>query len=416
MALDSHGRRELLSAFGIASIASLTRGWPFVLKAGAETVPAGTGLESGSEYLIDPGLTYLNTASLGPTPRVVLDRTVEAWHLLESNPVRMSYENGAVHVATDQVREKAAAFLGCTADALILTRSTTDAMNHLALGTHLRPGDRVLTTNQEHEGGTHGWQYVARRHGVAVDVLELPTSDHDALSIVRRIAAAITPATRIISVSHVLTSNGLRMPIAEIAALARSQDILCVVDGAQAIGQIEVDVKKLECHAYAASGHKWLMGPKGTGFLYISRDAAARMEPIQREAGNRYVSNSTGIGCLPLVIGLGAAIDLMTGRGMAAVEKRIRELRSHVLAGMQKIRKLRVVSPPDGTGATALVACMLPDDVDSGVFHPMLREKHGVIVKRAEPRFFNGLRLSAHLFNTEEEIDRALDVIRAELG
>ncbi|MGH9940689.1 MAG: aminotransferase class V-fold PLP-dependent enzyme, partial [Blastocatellia bacterium] len=94
-----------------------------------------------------------------------------------------------------------------------------------------------------------------------------------------RFAAAITRNTRVISVSHVLTSTGLRMPVAELAALARDRGVLCVVDGAQAVGQIAVNVSALRCHAYAASGHKWLMGPKGTGLLYVSPDAADAIAP-----------------------------------------------------------------------------------------------------------------------------------------
>jgi selenocysteine lyase/cysteine desulfurase len=206
------------------------------------------------------------------------------------------------------------------------------------------------------------------------------------------------------------------MPVAEIAALARARGILSVVDGAQAVGHIPVDVKAIGCDAYAASGHKWLMGPKGTGFLYIRRDAQADIAPVQHDAGARFVSSAKGMGSLPLVVGLGAAIEAMAARGMASVEQRILALRSHTYRGLTQIRKLRVISPPDGPVATALVAAELPDGLDSRAFMLMLRDKHGVIVKRVDAKFFNGIRLSAHIFNTEAEIDRALTVIREELA
>jgi len=89
--------------------------------------------------------------------------------------------------------------------------------------------------------------------------------------ILKRLADNLTKKTKLISVSHVFSSTGLRTPIAEIAALARANGALCIVDGAQAAGAIEVNVKTLGCHAYATSGHKWLMGPKGTGLLYLSK-------------------------------------------------------------------------------------------------------------------------------------------------
>ena len=114
----------------------------------AAAAPAG-------EYGFAPGLTYLNTASLGPTPRSILQVMTEAWAELETNPVRMAYGAGPLLARTDQARASVAAFMGCGADELLITRSTTDAMNILAAGMTLAAGDRVLTTDQEHEGGTH---------------------------------------------------------------------------------------------------------------------------------------------------------------------------------------------------------------------------------------------------------------------
>ena len=109
------------------------------------------------------------------------------------------------------------------------------------------------------------------------------------------------------------------MPIAEISALARERGILCIVDGAQAVGAISVNVKALGCHAYATSGHKWLMGPKGTGLLYVSSEASAAIQPIQWQDGHRYGAESAGVGPQPLVIGLGAAIERMQVIGMTAL-------------------------------------------------------------------------------------------------
>ena len=283
----SRTRRSFLGAVGTLSVGSLA-------------TSRSVQRETGGEYGLHPGLVYLNTASLGPTPRTVLDRTLSAWAELEQNPVRMAYGDGAVHVATDSVRERAAAFLGCDADELLVTRSTTDAMNTLAQAVRLIRGDRVLTTNMEHEGGSNGWRYRTRRDGVVLDVVPVSPVESDQAALVQRFADAITPATRVISVSHVIASTGLRMPVAEIAALARDRGVLCVVDGAQAVGEMEVDVRTIGCHAYATCGHKWLLGPKGTGLLFISREAGEAIEPIERQDGRRFVAGSTGMGSLPL--------------------------------------------------------------------------------------------------------------------
>jgi len=409
--MSNLSRRELLASLagGVLLVSGESLAWSEGV--GSEARPADK-----SEYLFEPGLNYLNTAALGPTPRTVLDKVLKAWYELELNPVMMAYADGAVHVATDHAREQVAALIGCTADELLITRSATDAMNCVALGINLDRGDRVLTTDVEHEGGSVCWSYLKRRRGINIDVVSIAPGDFNITAIISRFEKAITDRTKVISVSHVITSTGLRMPIAELAALAKSRGILCVVDGAQAVGGIDVDVRKLGCHAYAATGHKWLMGPKGTGFLYISKDASSVIQPVQREGGLRFVAQSTGIGSLPLVVGLGAAVEAMQKRGMAAVEKRIIELRDQAYAGLTKISKIQVVSPPPGPLTTAIVSFKLPESVDSRAFRDHLLKKYRIVVKVAEKRWFNGNRISPHVFNTEADIDAAIKAIRTELA
>ena len=372
--------------------------------------------ESASEYLFAPGLVYLNTAALGPTTRSVLERTLQAWNQLESDPVMMAYGDGAVHTATDTAREQLASLLNCTADELLLTRSATAAMNSLALGMNLSRGDRVLTTDVEHEGGTNGWLYLKRRAGVEVDLVTIGPTDHDSAAIVGRFERGITAETRVIFVSHVISSTGLRLPVREIAALARGRGIISIVDGAQAVGAIDVDVRSLGCDAYVGTGHKWIMGPKGTGFAYINKDSATSIQPIEWEQGKRFVSGSTGVGSLPLVIGLGEAARTMKARGMRGVEQRTVGLRDRAYAGLAKIPQITLYSPPPGPLASSLVAFRLPDAVDSREFRDRLLNKYNLVVKVAEKRWFNGTRLSPHIFNTEAEIEGAVDAIKRELA
>jgi selenocysteine lyase/cysteine desulfurase len=404
MDATAYSRRDFFGAAAIA--AGMPRFTPTL---------ATIDQQAQGEWQLAPGLTYLNTASLGPTPRSILNRTIDAWHELETNPVRMSYGEGAVHVATDRVREQAAGLLGCDTNDVLITRSTTDAMNTIALGSRLASGDRVLTTDQEHHGGSDCWRYLARRRGITVDTVPITPSDHDPKAIVDRFASAITSSTRLISVSHILTSTGLRMPVADLAALARARGILCIVDGAQALGQIAVDVKTLRCHAYAACGHKWLMAPKGTGLLYVSPDAADAIAPIQWQDTKRYVAGSTGIGSLPLVVGLGAAIERANAHRMSEIERSVLRLREYTIAQLNSIRDLRVLSAPSGPLASALVAVLVPNRVDSQVLQLAMRDKHNVMVKLVEKQWFNGIRISPHIFNTEADIDRAVRALRTEL-
>jgi len=401
--MEKLNRREMLSS-GVAVIAGAAL---------SNAYPASHSTTNDGEYLFQPGLIYLNTGSLGPTPRSILEEVIKAWNQTETNPVAMSY--GRVQAIADRTRDAIAGLVRCSADEVLLTRSTTNAMNIAALGIDLSPGDRVLTTDAEHEGGTACWKYLEKRRGIGIDRVAIPRDDHDVRAIIDRFDRAITKQTKVISVSHVIWSTGLRMPVREIVALAKSRNILTIVDGAQAIGNFEVDVTAVGCDAYAAPGHKWLMAPKGTGFLYISKAAASRIQPVEWEEGRKCVAGSTGMGPLPLIVGLGAAVEAAQKRGIAATEVQNLRLRNRAYEGLKKIAKVRVVSVPPGPLATALVAFELPEKVNNVAFRNTMANNYNVILRQTGA-IWNGMRISAHIFNTEAEIDAALKAIGAELS
>jgi len=372
-----------------------------------------------NDYLFEAGLVYLGTATMGPCSRQVIEATTQAWRTLETNPTAMGYPDltpGSPAAVAEETRGRAARLLGCAVDEIAITRSTTDGMNAVAQGMHLTPGDRVLTSDQEHPGGSMGWQHLAHHHGVGIDKVAIPPGENSPAAVVERLSQAITSRTRVISISHVLFPTGLRMPIREIARLARSRGILCVVDGAQAAGGIEVDVKALECHAYATSGHKWLMGPKGTGLLYISADASQAIQPMQFEDQRTYYSESNGVGNIAGAVGLGVAIDVLAGIGLATVERHNVGLRNKIYDGLRGLRSGRVVSPEPGPLATPLVTFEVPTQVDAGTLARTLRDKHHIQVKLVPKEWLNGIRLSPHVFNTESDVTRLMTALRAELA
>jgi selenocysteine lyase/cysteine desulfurase len=256
---------------------------------------------------------------------------------------------------------------------------------------------------------------VAARQKLHIDVVKVPVGETEPGNIVDLFASAITPETRVLSVSHILSSTGLRMPIAELSALARSRDILCVVDGAQSAGAIPVDLKALGCHAYATSGHKWMLGPKGTGLLYLSEELGDQIEPMQFSDGRSYYNHSSGVGNIPGVIGLGVAIQSLEMTGMDAIERHNLALRNRFHDGLQDISSVSVVNARTGPLTGPMVTFELPAGIVPREFQLMLLERHGVVVKSL-PRWLNGIRLSTHIFNTEAEGDAVLEVLRAELA
>jgi selenocysteine lyase/cysteine desulfurase len=370
-----------------------------------ETIRRSLGLRDG--------LVYLNCGTLGPIPLYTRDAVFAAWQRLEENPADEGF--GPLLQAMEDVRAKAAAFLGCALDELAVTQSTTDGMNAIAQGINLQKGDRVLTTDHEHPGGRLCWDYYARKAGLVIDAVTLPAPPKTPGEIIDAFARLLTPATRIISVSHVTYTTGLRLPIAGLAELAKAHGALLVVDGAQAPGGLSVDVKALGCHAYAASPHKWMLAPKGTGLLYIDKDARARIDPLVLQAGMRTYTGATGTRNVPGIIGLGAAVELLSAVGKETIERRVMALRNRLYGQAEGIPGITIVSPPPGELASPILTLDLPDTVNSGAFAARLKER-GIIVRSIGHGRINGIRVSPHLYTLEDDIAVLVATLRKELA
>src|SRR5438477_4072528 len=174
------------------------------------------------------------------------------------------------YAAWNEFRDPLAAFVGCKRDDLALLRNATEANSYIANGIDMKAGDEVLMTDQEHPGGEHPWNLRAKRYGVVVKKVTLPKPVQNAAQVLNQFNDAITPRTRVMFFSHITTATGVVLPAKELCALARSKGILSAVDGAHVIGMMRLNVHELGCDMYSSSQHKWLLAPKGSGFLYVA--------------------------------------------------------------------------------------------------------------------------------------------------
>jgi L-cysteine/cystine lyase len=244
------------------------------------TVPAMTDSERLAairrEVPVTGRLAYLNTGTAGPLPR----RTAQAIaaeserHLLEG---RSSFKRFLEEYLSlfSLLRARFGRLLGADEDEVALTHHTTEGMNIAVWGLNWRAGDEIVTTTAEHEGGFMPVYVAARRLGLTLRVAEIGDGEDAA----GRIAAVLSPRTRLVVISHVLWRTGVVMPVREIAVAAHRVGALVAVDGAQAAGAIPVNVRDLDADLYAAPGQKWLCGPEGTGVLYVRRECLSELAP-----------------------------------------------------------------------------------------------------------------------------------------
>lgn len=413
MTFGKHNRRTFLGSATVGATVGLLTKAVFPSTIGSDSAALRA---PPSEYLFADGITYLNTGTLGPCRRETIEASMKAWEELESLPVKFYGKFGAEELA-EKTRATAAKFLGCDLSEILITTSTTNGMNAVAQGLRLKAGDRILTTDQEHGGGLLCWKYLAKYHGVVIDTVTIPRDEHNVEAILDRFRKGIGEKTRLITVSHVFSSTGFRMPIKEISALARSKGIFCVVDGAQAAGAIKVNVKELGCHAYATSGHKWLMGPKGTGLLYLSKDAQSSIRPMQFEESYNTYNDGNGVVNLACILGLAKAIEYLETAGINKVEEHNLSLRNRLYDRLRNVPNLTIVSPPAGPLASPMLTLLLSDKFQRQTFVKMLLDKYKISIRPTHPEFgFNGIRFSMHVFNTEKEVDRAANILIKELA
>ena len=237
---------------------------------------------------------------------------------------------------------------------------------------------------------------------------------HD-LSTAARFADRIAPRTRALSFSHVLYTTGAKLPVAELCALARDHGCLAIVDGAQGAGAMPIDVRALGCHAYASSGHKWLMGPKGTGFLYISPEMSGALDALPLAAGRSAGSDSTGIVNIAGLRAMGAAIDFVRNLGAERIAEHNAALRRELHAELSRFNQVTIPAPAEGPLTSANLAfCLRDGDLEAVRRNLVLR--HKVYIRTVHLSGFDGLRASLHAYNGSDDVGRLVESLREELA
>jgi isopenicillin-N epimerase len=396
---------------------------------GAAGAPAWTGEDDPAywswvrqQFSIPLDEAYFNTGTLGACPRPVLDAVLESMREMEKTIAQYDYrpehpEYIAGYRAQEELRKKAGGILNASAGEIALLQNATMGINFIANGLELKPGDEVLITDQEHPGALGPWELRAKRQGIAVKKLVIPVPTLDPQTIVNVFADAIGPRTKAIAVPHVTSRFGIVMPVREICELGRARSVFTLVDGAQAVGQLRVDVKKIGCDAYACSPHKWLLAPPGNGLLYVRQDRQSQIWATLASAHwNDYTPESGlfrlmqfGTANEALLDGLNAALDFYVRIGPERIERRTLALAASLRNGLQEIKGVTISSPLHPALAGALISygvagvtgLQLQDELWSRKKY-RVRSQGGAMVRQ-----------SVHLYNSPEEIAGTLEVVRS---
>lgn len=409
-------RRNFAKLFAVGGSAALLADPIFAreMAASGDILPAGPSAGEPfwksvrEQFVMPPDLAVMNAANLCPASRPAAEALSRESKSVDTDPsptnrARLMPEKEATRVAL-------AEFLRVTPDEIIITRNTSESNNMVSNGLDLKAGDEVLLHEDNHPSNLVAWQEKAKRFGFSVVVVPQKNPHPGAEYYVEAFTKAITPRTKVMSVTHLTSTVGDIMPAKELAALARSRGILFLLDGAQSFGLLDVNLADIQPDFYSGSAHKWPCGARECGVLYVNKSAQAKLWPSVYSAypgavGFSKTFESFGQRDEATMIAMHEALTFQTKVGRAAIEKRSRDLTTQLMAGLAKIPGITNWTSPVAERRVAVVS-FVPGTLDANKLATALytNDRIGITTRGGKDR--PGIRVSPHFYNSPAEVDK----------
>jgi isopenicillin-N epimerase len=375
-------------------------------------------------FLLDPSVVFLNHGSFGACPRPVFE-DYQAWQrLLERQPVK--FLGREFNQRMRQARVALGEYLHAGADDLVFVPNATHGVNIVARSLEFEPGDEILTSDHEYGACNNTWESVCRRTGAAYVRQPIPFPVTTQEETLEQFWQGVTPRTRLIFLNHISSPTALRFPVEEICLRARQAGILTFIDGAHAPGQIPLDLDAIGADFYTGNCHKWMMAPKGAGFLYTRQERQFLIEPLvvswgysageKTTTGSQYIDylEWTGTRDPAAALSVPAAIQFMEDYHWDGVRLFCHELLSQALRRIGDLTGLAPVYPEGQEFFSQMAVAPIPPVTDPVKLKSCLYDEFHVEIPLTEWNGRHFLRISVQGYNTQEDIDslvKALEVL-----
>jgi len=367
-------------------------------------------------YKLDRTLINMNNGFTAPCARVVLEAEWRYMDIINMLPV---HYQGQVANNIQTIRRRMAAEFGADPEEIALTRGASESLQIVQNGIDLKAGDEVVTTEQDYPRMLTTWDQRMRREGIKITRLQFPvpaTQD----DLYRRFEKAISPRTKVFHFCHTTNLTAQLFPVQRLSRLARSKDIVTIVDGAHALGQFPFKLRDLECDAYGVSLHKWLGAPIGNGLLYVRRDMISKFWPLQAapEQQDNDIRKFESIGTHPWAIraALGEALAFHQAIGGERKAARLRYLTLRWANALKTNPRIKILTNLGEPAEAWAVAAVNIEGMDVRDLAKFLMDKYRVIVVPlvggAPPNQvfdYQALRVSPNVYTTLEEIDTFIE-------
>jgi isopenicillin-N epimerase len=365
------------------------------------------------QFFMPPELGVMNAANLCPALVPVVETQERLTRDIDRDP---SFPNRVkMGEGKESTRKLLAEFLGVSADEIVLTRNTSEGNNLVSSGIDLKAGDEVLLFSDNHPSNLDAWKTKARRFGFTVHIIEQINPHPGDTYYLEAVAKRLTERTRVLGFTHLTSTVGDLMPARELCKLARERGALSLVDGAQSLGLIELNLAEMQPDFYTSSAHKWPCGPKEVGVLYINKTAQSRIWPgiVSAFPGATGISKtfeSFGQRDEPGIIAFGEALKFQTKIGRTVIEARSRELTQALIEGLKKMDGVQLWTSTDSKRSHSIVS-FRPGNLDIPKLAAALYEKDHLAGAPRLGADRGGLRFSPHYYNLHSEVDRALAAV-----
>jgi isopenicillin-N epimerase len=376
------------------------------------------------QFLLDPGITFLNHGSFGATPRPVFE-AYQAWQReLERQPV--AFLGRRYHDLLAGARRSLAATIGAEADNLVFVPNATTGLNIIAHSLALHAGDAVVSSDLEYGAADRMWRFLSAKNGFAYhnQPTRLPLTTAE--DFVDTFFEGVSPATRVIFLSHITSATALCLPVKEICRRADELGILTVIDGAHAPGQIPLNLVDLGADFYTGNCHKWMCAPKGSAFLYARPAVQALVEPLMVSWGwepeapgpSRFIDllEWTGTRDPSAYLSVPAAIRFQEEHDWDTVRADCHAMAAETLRRLTDLTHVAPLSPITAEWIGQMAAAQIPSDLPPERVQAILRERFRIEIPL---NLWNDrllMRFSYQAYNRWEDVDCLLEAVTEILG
>jgi isopenicillin-N epimerase len=356
----------------------------------------------------------LNNGGCSPAPTHVMEQMFR--------DLRYSNELPVIHMWRDLeprievVRRELALEFGCDPEEMAITRNASEALETLIFGIDLKRGDEVLISNQNYGRMINAWKQRERREGIVLKEISMPVPSTSAQQMVDRFAAAITPRTKVIEITHITNLTGQILPVREIVQMARAKHIEVFVDGAHAFAQFPMSRDEMDVDYYGTSLHKWLLAPIGTGFLYVRKAKQKAIWPLMAASIEQddNIRKYEEIGTHPAANHNAIAVSLAFHRAIGAGRKfaRLVYLRDRWAKRLlaEGNGRVKILTPMDSKWGGG-IGNFAVDGLDPNKLGNWLFGTHRVVQTPIVHPEFSGIRVTPNVYTTLDEIDRFAELV-----